>query len=118
MSLIPDTLPGTEHWTDKLIASYAFDPWFFEQDNLKDLSLDEGIYFNEDGRVVILDSGDLHLKLIFDFHNSPYVGHVGIGKTTRLLSRCYWWPCMDQHIATYVRDVTLVRHLRIVRRNL
>ena len=58
-----------------------------------------------DGRVVIPDGGDLHLKLIFDFHDSPYVGHdVGINQSTRLLSRYYWWPRMDEDIASYVRE--------------
>ena len=101
---IPDTLPGTEHWRDKLIAGYALDPWFSDQNNLKDLSLDEGLYYNVDGRVIIPDNGDLRLKLISDFHDCPYVGHVGINKTTRLLSRYYLWPRMDQDIATYVRE--------------
>ena len=43
VSNIPDTLPGTEHWRDKLIAAYALDPWFSVQTNLEDLSLDEGL---------------------------------------------------------------------------
>ena len=86
-----------------IISAYTVDPWFLDQANWKDLSLDEGLWYNVDGRVVIPDSGDLRLKLIFDFHDSPYVGHVGINKTTRLISR-YWWLNMEKDIATNVRE--------------
>ena len=89
---------------DKLISAYAVDPWFSDEANLKDLSLDKGLWYNVDGRVVITDSGDIRLKLISDFHDSPYVGHVGINKTTRLISRYYWWLNMVKDIATYVRE--------------
>ena len=118
---IPNTLPGTEHWRDRLIAGYALDPWFSDQNNLKDLSLDEGLYYNIDGRVIIPDSGDLRLKLISDFHDSPYVGHVGINKTTRLLSRYIGglvWTRILPRGALMSENVTLVRLLRLVRRNL
>ena len=71
---------------------------------MKDLSLDEGLWHNVDGKIVVPNSGDLRHKLISDFHDSPYAGHVGINKTTRLVSRYYWWPGMSDDISTYVRE--------------
>ena len=44
LSDIPDALPSAGHWRDKLISAYAVDPWFLDQANLKDLSLDEGLW--------------------------------------------------------------------------
>ena len=68
------------------------------------MSLEEGIWHNVDGKIVVPNSSDIRLKLISDFHDSPYAGHVGINKTTRLVSRYYWWPNMGDDITNYVRE--------------
>ena len=100
---IPEPLPDVEHWVNKLIAGYAVDSWFSDQANLKDLLLDEGLW-HKNGKIVVPDSGDMRLKLISDFHDTPYAGHLGINKTNRLVSRYYWWPCMVADITNYVRE--------------
>ena len=99
-----NALPSTGHWRNKTISAYTVDPWFLDQANLMDFSLDKGLWYIVGGRVVIPDSGDIRLKLISDFHSCPYVGHVGINQTTRLILRYYWWQNMDQDIACYVRE--------------
>ena len=86
------------------MSAYAADPWFRDESNLEQLTLDEGLWYNVDGRVVILATPDLRRKLVADFHDSPYVGHVGVNKTTRLLSRYYWWLSMGDDVTQYVRE--------------
>ncbi len=88
---------------NKLIAGYAVDPWFSDQAHLENLILDEDLW-HKDGKIVVPDCGDLRLKLISDFHDTPYAGHLGINKTNRLVSRYYWWPNMVQDVTNYVRE--------------
>ena len=75
-------LPLMTYWMRHTVLRYSA-----HESNLEKLTLDEGLWYNVDGRVVIPAARELRRKLIFDFHDSPYVGHVGINKTTRLLSR-------------------------------
>ena len=93
-------------WKATMVAAYAADNWFADPANLKDLTLDEQLWYNVDGKVVV-PSGSFRKDIISDFHDSPYVGHVGINKTTALISRYYWWPGMVDEISTYVRTCHL-----------
>ena len=36
-------------------------------------------------------------------HNPPAYGHQGISRTTELVARRYWWPCMAQDVKDYVK---------------
>ena len=99
----PEPLPDVQHWVNKLIAGYAVDPWFSNQAHLENLILDEDLW-HKDGKIVVPDCGDLRLKLISDFHDTPYAGHLGINKTNRLVSRYYWWPNMVQDVTNYVKE--------------
>ena len=113
----PEPLPTVRQWVDKLVAGYAIDPWFSNQDNLQALTLDEGLW-HKNGKIVVPDAADMRLKLISDFHDCPYAGHVGINKTARLVSRYYWWPSMIKTLPAMSENVTPVRLSRHVRKNL
>ena len=82
-----------------MAAAYAADSWFC--DNTSSLTLDEGLWYNADGGP---DVDGIRRQLLSDFHDSPYIGHVGINKTMRLISRYYWWPGMDADVNKYVRE--------------
>ena len=56
------------------------------------------------GKMVVPDTGDICLKLISDFHDTPYAGHLGVNKTNRLVSRYYSWPNMITDVTNYVRE--------------
>ena len=82
----PDNaLPTMHAWKDRLVAAYATDPWFCDV-NTSSLFLDEGLWYNADGRMVIPDVDGIRRQLLSDFHDSPYVGHIGINKTMRFIS--------------------------------
>ena len=72
-----DHLPVVQDWRDQLMSAYAADPWFRDESNLEQLTLDEGLWYNVDGRVVIPATPALRRKLIADFHDSPYVWPCG-----------------------------------------
>ena len=56
------------------------------------------------------------IELISRHHNDPLVGHFGIEKTCKLLSKKYYWPTLRHDVEVYVKgcDVCLaskaVRH--------
>ena len=58
----------------------------------------------------------IQMELINRHHNNPLVGHFGIEKTRKLISRKYYWPTLRRDVEDYVRgcDVCLasktVRH--------
>ena len=37
-------------------------------------------------------------------HEHPFGGHVGMNRTQELLKRDFWWPKMDETVATYVNN--------------
>ena len=53
------TLPTTRSWRDRLIDSYQQDPWFRIESNISQLVLDEGLWYDVDGKVVVPDAPDL-----------------------------------------------------------
>ena len=66
------TLPMARSWMDQLIASYESDPWFRDESDLEKLTLDEGLWRNINGRVVVPNAPHLHHKIIFALHDSPF----------------------------------------------
>ncbi len=97
-------LPTVVSWREQLIDSYRHDPVFHDESNLDKLTLDEGLYHNVDGKVVVPDAPPLRRKIMSALHDSPFAGHVGINKTKRLVSRYYWWPSMDADVTQYVQQ--------------
>ena len=94
---------SVQDWRSRLIAAYAHDPWFADSANTSSLVLDEGIWYNESGRIVVPDLDDLRQQIMTDFHATPYAGHMGVNKTLKLVSRYYWWPGMGSQIDSNVR---------------
>ncbi|QRW21934.1 Retrotransposable element Tf2 protein [Rhizoctonia solani] len=45
---------------------------------------------------------DWEEELLWEFHNSPLVGHPGQQRTLELLSRNYWWPGMKSSAKEWV----------------
>ena len=65
----PDNaLPTMHAWKDRLVAAYATDPWFCDV-NTSSLFLDEGLWYNADGRMVIPDVDGIRRQLLSDFHD-------------------------------------------------
>ena len=75
---------------------------FSDAGNTTDLTLDEGLWYNADGKLVLPDADGIRRQVMSELHDSPYAGHVGINKTIRLVSRYYWWPGMHDHVEKYV----------------
>lgn len=72
-----------------MIAAYEADSWFRDDAHSEKLTVDEGLWYNVDGRVVVPSAPDLRRTIISALHDSPFAGHIGINKTTLLVSRYY-----------------------------
>lgn len=45
-------------------------------------------------------------KLIWEAHYSKFVGHFGIGKTTAILQRYFYWPKLRNDVISYIQACT------------
>ena len=83
-------------------SHYPLDPWFSDPDNTRDLNFDRGLYFKGDS-LCVPDGANLRSMCISQAHSSPYAGHCGIAKTTKLVQRSFWWPGLLSSVANFVK---------------
>ena len=101
-----DTHASTEPQVDDIPAlirqSYGTDPWFSDQNNLKSLTMKEGLWYRGTG-LVVPDAHDMRKRILYELHDAPYSGHGGLTKTYRAVLRLFWWPNMKRQVAEYIR---------------
>ena len=54
-------------------------------------------------KLVITADTPLRRAIVQMHHDPPAYGHPGISRTTELVARRYWWPCMAQDVKDYVK---------------
>jgi hypothetical protein len=52
---------------------------------------------------VVTGDRERRRQLVHDHHDLPAYGHLGISRTTDLVSRHYWWPRLRQDVLDYVK---------------
>lgn len=62
---------------------------------------DDGVIY-KDKCIYIPNSKVIKTQLLLECHDSPVSGHVGIAKTTELLTRSFYWPGMHSDVVAYV----------------
>ena len=85
------------------------DPWFANADNRQDLQLLDGLWWKGD-LIAVPHVASLRSALIWDYHDSPYAGHLGVNKTLHNVQRTFWWPGMFSDINEHVRTCVSRRH--------
>jgi len=53
-------------------------------------------------RIYIPPTGNLRLSLLYTHHDTPTVGHPGVTRTKKLLSRSYYWDDLPRQVRHYV----------------
>ncbi len=53
--------------------------------------------------LVIPNVTRVRTALLWDYHNSPYAGHLGVNKTLHNMQRSFWWQGMFSDISGYIR---------------
>ena len=61
-----------------------------------------GVWYKE-GQHVVTGATEEKRAIIKSRHDLPVYGHPGIGKTTQLVERDYWWPKIKLDIMDYVK---------------
>ncbi len=96
----------------ELKQGYQSDAWFANRNNLQDLKLLDGLWWKGD-RLVIPNVSRVRTALLWDYHDSPYAGHLGVNKTLHNMQRSFWWQGMFSDINGYIRTcVTCQRSKR------
>lgn len=80
---------------------YQLDTWFQAPSHVAGLVAHDG-YLLREGRIAVPDAFGLRTQLLQELHDSPYVGHLGVQKTLRLVARHYWWPTLAKDVERYV----------------
>jgi Reverse transcriptase (RNA-dependent DNA polymerase)/RNase H-like domain found in reverse transcriptase/Integrase zinc binding domain/Integrase core domain len=60
-----------------------------------------------DGRLVVPNGAGLREQLLYDAHDAPLAGHVGMAKTLDHLQRHYWWPGIARDAEEYVASCVI-----------
>ena len=55
------------------------------------------------GALCVPNVEGLRRGILYDAHDSPLAGHLGIRKTKTLIKRSFYWPNMDKQIEQYVK---------------
>jgi hypothetical protein len=87
-----------------LRSAYEADAWFSEPRNVEHLDKGPGGLWYRDGKLVIPNVQWIKEGIMYELHDAPYSGHVGVRKTTKLVQRMYWWPGLTRDVEAYVRS--------------
>ena len=83
-------------------AAYLSDPFFSDPKRTRKLTHVDGLWY-KGGKLVIPDVPAIKRSILFELHDAPYSGHVGIDKTLAAVQRHYWWPGLAGFVTDYVR---------------
>jgi len=88
---------------DSIRAGYKSDPVFAcDCENCVGFDKADGLYFYKD-RIYVPDCGTLRQSIMQDCHSGLYAGHMGVHKTTELVSRWFYWPNLQADVAACVQ---------------
>jgi len=80
-------------------------------------SLSDGLlYFR--GKIYVLDTSDLHHRIVALSHDSRLASHSRRQKMLRLVSWNYWWPQMSRYVGRYISTCDMCLWTKSFRRPL
>lgn len=92
----------------QLKASYLTDDYTRQRINhperYPDCTVRDGLLFDNRGRLIVPDDRVLKTKILYELHDNPLAGHMGITKTEELVTRHFWWRGLREDVAAYVKD--------------
>lgn len=56
------------------------------------------------GGLLYIPNGAARLQVLETCHNSRLAGHFGISKTTKLITRSYWWPHIRKDVHNFIKS--------------
>src|ERR1043166_6984930 len=76
-----------------------------KEENIRNFKLiQDRIYHNSNkGMTQVLRKGQT-LNIMYEYHDIPTAGHVGVKKMALAIKRKYWWSKMNKDIENYVHS--------------
>jgi len=59
--------------------------------------LEDGLIYKE-GKLCIPDVKSVRDAILCAYHDMPYSGHMGVSKTTKAVSREFYWPSLANDV--------------------
>lgn len=111
------TISGCAAFSDRIKQAYITDP------NISSIirALEEGGQHGEYKKTngLILIRGKIYVphnidksEIINEAHNTPIGGHLGIIKTRKSISQCFFWPNMTNDIETFVQACNTCQRMK------
>ena len=63
-------------------------------------------------RIVVPNEKDLLLQILFEYHNSATMGHLGREKTYLAVSRDFYWPKQYRFVRNYVQTCEMCQRMK------
>jgi hypothetical protein len=67
----------------------------------KEFTVENGMIYKQQ-RMYVPNNMDIKKRILYEHHDAPTAGHVGVTKTTRNVSRLFYWPKLHQEVKQYV----------------
>ena len=99
-----DEGPEQEIFLDEVKAGHANDLILAKPNSRRQLTESAGLWWYKNSTLYVPESGTLREQCISHIHDHPYSGHVGMKRTSDLLSRLHWWPGCSRAVQNYVRS--------------
>lgn len=87
-------------WT-RLQAGYSHDSAFAQPPSAYKFHPRHKLYY-KDHRIVVPDHDHLRHQIMLWFHVHPWHAHMGVNRTTALITDSFYWPNMTQDIKQFV----------------
>jgi hypothetical protein len=92
---------STEEFLSRIRAAYEQDTYYDKP--FPYLTSRDGLWYMGD-RLAIPKDKALRQEIIYEHHDVPSAGHLGITKTVQRVARHFWWPHLSRTIYYYVRS--------------
>ena len=72
------------------------------------------LYYRTAGlyKVYVPDFRNLRKRLLHQYHDTAAAGHFGTERCYRALSQFYYWPCMRDDVADYIRSCPICQRMK------
>jgi hypothetical protein len=67
----------------------------------KEFTIEDGVIYKQK-RIYVPNNIDIKKRILYEYHDAPTAGHVGVTKTTKNVSRLFYWPKLHQEVKQYV----------------
>jgi hypothetical protein len=89
----------------EIVKAYANDPVcrkILERPNAhKEFTVENELIYKQ-RRMYVPNDINIKKRILYEHHDAPTAGHVGVTKTIKSVSRLFYWPKMHQEVKHYV----------------